>query len=133
MEEQKLRAKRDALHAEVARGAEGGKERRSNSEGFYIVSCGANIWAGSLTRHVGTFFVSSELASTKTLKFNNVEPHFGMWRSTFQAFLSSSGCLYVLKATDNPVMVGDINVSQEELEQRHTPKRLLMRVGCMDC
>ena len=37
--------------------------------------------------------------------------------------MSSLGCLYVLKATDNPVMVGDMNVSQEELEaaQGKTP------------
>ena len=48
-----------------------------------------------------------------------------MWRSKFQAFLSSVGCLYVLKATDNPVMVGDINVSQEELERRRTPKEII--------
>ena len=46
-----------------------------------------------------------------------------MWRSKFQAFLSSVRCLYVLKATDNPVMVGDMNVSQEELEQKHTQKK----------
>ena len=43
-----------------------------------------------------------------------------MWRSKFQIFLSLIGCQYLLKATDNPVMVGDINVSQAELG--HTPK-----------
>ena len=48
-----------------------------------------------------------------------------MWCSKFQAFLSSVGCLYVLKATDNPVMVRDIIVSQEELERRHTPKEII--------
>ena len=48
-----------------------------------------------------------------------------MWRSKFRALLSSVGCLYVLKATDNPVMVGDINVSQEGLKQRHTPKEII--------
>ena len=48
-----------------------------------------------------------------------------MWRSKFQAFLSSIGCLYVLRATDNPVMVGDINVSREHLEQRHTPEEII--------
>ena len=39
--------------------------------------------------------------------------------------MSSVGRLYVLKATDNPVMVGDIHVIQEELEQRHTPKEII--------
>ena len=48
-----------------------------------------------------------------------------MWRSKFQAFLSSVSCLYVLKATVHPVMVGDINVSREELEQRPTPKEII--------
>ena len=55
-------------------------------------------------------------------KFDNIEAHFGMWRSKFKACLSSLVCLYVLKATDNPVMVGDMNVSQEELEQKHSPQ-----------
>ena len=66
LEEQKLRAERDALHAEVAGGAGGGEERRNNREGFYIVSCCANIWAGSPIRHVANFSVSSELVSIKT-------------------------------------------------------------------
>ena len=48
-----------------------------------------------------------------------------MWRSKFQAFLSSIGCLYVFKATDNPIMVGDMNVSQEELEQGHSQKEIM--------
>ena len=32
----------------------------------------------------------------------------GMWRSKFQACLPSIGCLYVLKATDNPVQVVEV-------------------------
>ena len=39
--------------------------------------------------------------------------------------MSSIGCLYVLKATDNPIMVGDMNVSQEELEQGHSQKEIM--------
>ena len=39
--------------------------------------------------------------------------------------MSSIGCLYVLKATDDPVMVGGMNVSQEELEQRHAQKEIM--------
>ena len=62
------------------------------------------------------------LTQTRPPKFDNIEAHFGMWRSKFMACLSSLGCLYVLKATDNPVMVGDMNVSQEELEQKHSPQ-----------
>ena len=50
-----------------------------------------------------------------------------MWRSKFKAFWSSVGCLYVLKATDNPGMVDDTNVSRKELEQRHTPKDIIDR------
>ena len=56
---------------------------------------------------------------------DSIETHFGMWRSKFQAFLSSTGCLYVLNATDNPIMVGDMNVSQEELEQGHSQKEIM--------
>ena len=68
VEEQKLRAEMEALQAEVSRGGRWGEERRSKSEGFYIVSCCANIWAGNPTWHVATFTVSSEFASTKTLQ-----------------------------------------------------------------
>lgn len=39
--------------------------------------------------------------------------------------LSSLGSLYALKATGIPVMVRDMNVSQEELEQRRTPKEIM--------
>ena len=84
VEEQKLRAERDVLHAEVARGAEGGRSGEA-SEGFYIVSCCANIWAGSPIWHVATFSVSCEMVSTKPPKFDDVEARFGMWRSKFQA------------------------------------------------
>ena len=49
LEEQKLRAQRDALAAEVERGAGGGR---------IIVDSYAYIWAGSPIRHVATFFVS---------------------------------------------------------------------------
>ena len=36
----------------------------------------------------------------------------------------SLGGRHVRKATADPAMVGDINVSQEELEQRHTPPEI---------
>ena len=114
-------------------GGPGGEERRNHSEGFYIVSCCANIWVGSLISHVANFSVSSELVSIKPARFDDIEAHFGMWRSKFQAFLSLVGCLYVFKATDIPVMVGDINVSQEELERDTHRRRSLMRAWCMDC
>ena len=62
-----------------------------------------------------------------------IRDSFGMWRSKFKACLSSLGCLYVLKATDNPVMVGDMNVSQEELEQKHSPQVIGMHVWYTVC
>ena len=43
-----------------------------------------------------------------------------MGSSKFLAHISSLGCLHVVKATANPVMIGDINVSRQELERRHT-------------
>ena len=58
LEEQKLRAQRDALATEVERGA--GGVRRSNNEGSYIVSCCANIWAGNPNRHVATHYFPSD-------------------------------------------------------------------------
>ena len=38
-----------------------------------------------------------------------------MWKSKVLAYLSALCKLYMVKETDNPVMVGDINVSEEEL------------------
>ena len=43
-----------------------------------------------------------------------------MWGSKVLAYISSLGCLHVVKATANPVMVGDINVFSQELKRRHT-------------
>ena len=43
-----------------------------------------------------------------------------MGSSKFLAHISSLGCLHVVKATANPVMIGDMNVSEQELERRHT-------------
>ena len=46
-----------------SRGSKGGRwgeERRSNSEGSYIVSCCANIWAGNPNRHVATHYFPSD-------------------------------------------------------------------------
>ena len=43
-----------------------------------------------------------------------------MWRSKFEAYLSSLGCLHVL-STSTPVMVGEVRVSEDELASRHSP------------
>ena len=43
-----------------------------------------------------------------------------MWSNKFSAYISSLGCLHIVKARANPVVVGDINVSQQDLERRHT-------------
>ena len=46
-----------------------------------------------------------------------------MWRSKFEAYLSSLGFLHVMN-TSNPVMVGDVRVSQDELASRHSPQKI---------
>lgn len=40
------------------------------------------------------------------------------------AYIAWFGCLYVIKPTDFPVMVADINVSEEELTRRHSPQEI---------
>ena len=125
MEEQKLRAERDVLHAEVARGAGEGRSRKTTAQDS---TSSPAVPTSGLAAQSGTSQISlsrPNWSQLKRHKFDNVEAHFGVWRSKFQAFLSSVGCLYVLEATDNPVMAGDINVSQGELEQRHTPKEII--------
>ena len=122
VEEQKLRAQRDALATEVEKGAGGGRRRdaaaRNSTSSSTMPTSGLGAQSGmsqlSLSR--------PNLTQPRPPKFDNIEAHFGMSRSKFKACLSSLGCLYVLKATDNPVMVGEMNVSQEELEQKHSPQ-----------
>ena len=125
MEEQNLRAERDALHAEVARGA---GEWRSRETTARDSTSSPAVPTSGLAAQSGTSQISlsrMNWSQLKPPKFDNVEAHFGTGRSKFQAFLSSITCLFVLKATDNPVMVGDNNVSQEELEKKHTPKETI--------
>ena len=47
-----------------------------------------------------------------------------MGSSKFLAHISSLGCLHVVKATANPVMIGDMNVSEQEQERRHTSQEI---------
>ncbi|CAN0126352.1 unnamed protein product, partial [Laminaria digitata] len=47
-----------------------------------------------------------------------------MWRSKMIAYIAGFGYLYVIKPTDFPVMVGDIDVSEEELKVRHSPQEI---------
>ena len=111
MEEQKLRAEMEALQAEVARGAGGGRSGEATARD--PTSSPAVPTSGLATR-TGTLQLTLSrptLTQLRPPKFDNIEAHFGMWRSKFQAFLSSIGCLYVLKATDNPILTGDMNVS----------------------
>ena len=125
VKEQKLRAERDAMHAEVARGAKGGRSGETTARDS---TSSPAVPISALAAQPGTSQISLSRPNWYQLtppKFDNIEAHVGMWRSKFQAFMSSVGWLYVLKATDNPVMVGGVNVSQEELEQRHTPKEII--------
>ena len=125
VEEQKLRTERDALHAEVARGAGGGRSGETTARDS---TSSPAVSTPGLAAQPGTLQIClsrPNYPQLKPPKFDNVEAHFGRWRSKFQAFLSSAGCLYVFKATDNPMMVDDINVPQEELERRHTPKEII--------
>ena len=66
------------------------------------------------------------LTQSRPPKFDNVEAHFSTWRSKFLAYLSSLGCLHVpinSNTTANPVVVGDMRVSPEELASRHLSSR----------
>ena len=40
------------------------------------------------------------------------------------AYIEEFSCLYVIKPTDLPVMVGDIGVSEEELKARHSTQEI---------
>ena len=112
VEEQKLRAKRDALHAEVARGAERGRSGQATARDS---TSSPAVPTSGLAAQPGMSQLSlspPNWSQLKPPKFDNVKAHFRMWRSKFQALLSS----------DNPAMVGEIIVSQKELEQRQTDR-----------
>ena len=100
MEEQKLRAEMEALQAEVARGAGGGKSGEATARD---PTSSPAVPTSGLATQTGTSQLTlsrPNLTQLRPPKFDNIEAHFGMWRSKFQAFLSSIGCLYVLKAID---------------------------------
>ena len=91
-EEQKLRAERDALHAEVVRGAEGGKSGEATARDS---TSSPAVPTSGLAAQPGTQLFLSRLSWSQLTppNFDNVEAHFGMWRSKFQAFFSSTGCI----------------------------------------
>ena len=110
MEEQIVRAERDALVAETERLA--AIEREGAASAVPTSGPGAPTGTSSLS-------LFRPLTQARPPKFDNVPEHYAMWRSKFGAYISSLGHLHVLNATV-PVMVGDISVSQEELTNRHT-------------
>ena len=112
----------EALQAGVARRGGGGRSGKATARDS---TSSPAVPTYGLATQTGTSQLSlsrPNLTQLRPPNFDNIEAHFGMWQNKFQAFFSSIGCLCVLKATDNLVMVGDMNVPQEELEQRHTKK-----------
>ena len=104
VEQQRLRAQRGALLAEAGSGAAG--ERREEAAARDAASTTTVPTPGQGAR-TGTSHVSlsrPSLTQSRPPKFDNVEAHFGMWRSKCQAYLSSLGCLHALKSTASPVM-----------------------------
>ena len=71
IEEQRLRAERDAPRTRVEGGGGGGGERRSTCEAAKAVDC-AGTWAGSPIRHVTTFFYRPNLTQSRPPKFDNI-------------------------------------------------------------
>ena len=118
-EELRVRAERDALIAEAERLA-AGERVEAAARGTVSTAPTSGQGAQTGTSHLSNF---RHLFQSRSPKFDHVEEHFGMWSSKFQAHLSSLGCLYVRKATV-PSMVGDTNVSQEELARRHTKEEI---------
>ena len=93
LDKQKLRAQRDALAAEVKRGAGGGRSGEATARD--PTSSPAAPTSGLATQ-TGTSQITlsrPNLTQLRPPKFDNLEAHFGMWRSKFQAFLSSIGSL----------------------------------------
>ncbi|CAN0564227.1 unnamed protein product, partial [Laminaria digitata] len=64
------------------------------------------------------------LSQSRPPKFAGEEVFFFMWRNKMLNYIAGFGCLYVIKRTDFPVMVGDIDVSEEELKLRHSPQEI---------
>jgi len=106
MEEQRLRAERDAQGAGKEGGAGGGTRGEGTAGRQQAAS---TVPTPGLEARSGMSLPSlyrPSLSQSRPPKFDNVEAHFSMWRSKFLAYLSSLGCLHVLSSTANPVMVG---------------------------
>ena len=124
VEDQRLRSQRNALLAEAGRraGGEGREEAaaRVSASPTTVPAPGKGAQTG--TSHFALSRPS--LTQSRSPKLDNVEAYFAMSRSKLQFHMLSLGGRHVRKATADPAMVGDINVSQEELEQRHTPPEI---------
>ena len=123
IEEQRLGAERDAPRE----GTEGGGDGGVRGEAAAREQAASTVSTPGLGAHPGmppnTYLYISSLSQSRPQKFDNIETHFIMWRSKFEAYLSSLGCLHVL-STSHPVMVGDVRVSEEELASRHSPQEI---------
>ena len=83
VKEQKLRAERDALHAEVARAAEGGRSEGATARDS---TSSPAVPTSGLAAQPGTSQISLSHPNWSQLtppKFDHVEAHFGMWRTKF--------------------------------------------------
>ena len=124
MEEQRLGAERDAPRerTEGTGGGGGGGTREAAAR----EQAASTMPTPELGAQAGMSLPSvyrPSLTQSRPSNFENIEAHFSMWRSKFEAYLSSLGCLHV-SITSNPVMVGDVRVSQEELASRYSPQEI---------
>ena len=79
IEEQKLRVERVALYAEVARGGSGGTTPRDSRSSPAVPT--SELAAQSATSQIS--LSRPNWSQLKPSKFDNIEGHFGMWRSKF--------------------------------------------------
>ena len=77
MEEQKLRAEMEALQAEVARGAGGGRSGEATARD---PSSSPAVPTSGLATQTGT----SHLTLSRPTNFDNIDEHFGLRRSKFK-------------------------------------------------
>ena len=122
IEEQRLGAERDAPREGTEGGGGGGAREAAARE-----QAASTVPTPGLGAHSGmsptTYFYRPSLTQSRPPKFDNIEAHFSTWHSKFEGYPSSLGCLHVLN-TSEPVMVGDVRVSQEDLASRHSPQEI---------
>ena len=92
------------------------KEAAASSSAAAMLTSGHGAQSGMyLTRSIALINSRPPKFDKTKIDIESTSLVYMMWKKMMLAYLSALGKLHVSRENDNPIMVGDINVSEEEL------------------